>query len=311
MRRLAWMLFVAGLFLAPRPAAAQNCPGGALCATIDCRPCNAGSFSAQCVCYPVLGHIICTVTNGDCKLGQCGHCQSTGDGQTCHTYARCPGMNCPTDHCGPSFAALDRDPCPDCVSQPVRNENANGPSVEVSNKLDFPIEVSAFDTSFGSESPGSFKIKNNAHSGLVTLILSVTLEAWNGETMTFHTSVDSWDRDAAFAEPGAEVEQPISLAADSKTGIRRATVKTLYAELADGTRLGPGARTLRTCMAKQRQATVQAYQDALAIYQRGGAKALRSAIQKNDDLTSLLLLDQKSGIDAVVLELSKERRLKP
>lgn len=289
-----------------------------MCAFEDCNPCNSGDFCVLCVCCPQPGHVTCTTQSGNCN-GTCAMCKSVSEGQTCYQYVGCGGQLCPPNGCsgggegavGELASRLAREGCRHCPMQllPATEGMVLG---EVVSEPGFPVEVVSFDLPEpGSPpTPGTYRIRNHAQAGLVTLVVAVSVESPTGEVATISTVADSWDRDVAFAGPGGEVDLPMSVAI-SGGSVQRLVVRPLFAEFDDGRRVGPGVASLRECIASSRRAQVQEARAALQAYQADGEKALELALQTSENLDWLRFLMARGGSSAVLRELRKQRQLAP
>jgi hypothetical protein len=141
-------------------------------------------------------------------------------------------------------------------------------------------------------------------------MFAVRFTSDQGEQLTVISGVDSWQRDSAFAAPGAATNLPISLVVAVKDGrVQHVTVRPVYAEFDDGSRFGPTAEELHRCLASERRSVLAASKRLLAAYAEGGHRALMSALQAMPELEWLFFVQRERGAEALLSELKKTRRL--
>jgi len=308
------MIAVCSIAVPAEGASCPNCPSGAQCACIDCNPCNSGYFQVFCVCWPVPGVVTCNTQNGDCALGVCARCTSTNHqtGQVCKTYGKCGPMVCGPDGCTGDGSAMEMDGCPDCVSTAMPQERPGPVEVVLEALPDFPVEVSRLQLppTRGELKPGNMEFRNLGGAGLVTLVIELTYEDAEGHEATFAVVSDSWLKDGPFLAAGARVEVPIATVVQGEA-VTRVTARPLYAEFDNGLRTGPGLDSVRGCLAAERETALQAYQDALRLYEEQGGDALEAALREDPQLELLVPVLEEKGLDGVLEVLSRPRRLLP
>ncbi len=348
--RVVLLLCGAVAFLA-RPALCQSsckdfaCPAGYVCACEDCGVCNSGSFIVICACKPVPGKVICSVTNGDCSATTaCNRCCSTSSGGTHCTYTGCTGQLCPPNT-SPVLGALnawllpasvsysDReaaacaDPSPQLLAQACRNcesravdlgPEANGEVAQLLIPKDIPVDFQAVRLNFrnGGVLGGSYTLRNNSRSGLVTLVTLWTFQGSDPKSpgTTATDVIDSWVTDSAFLGPGDEKEEELNMGvlANGSLSVHRVAGTVVYAEFEDGTKVGPGVSSFGPRLRSERQKVLRAYKDLLDKIQSGASNdEVGQYMQTRDEFRWLISMRGQNGLDWLVAEITKTRHLTP
>ena len=243
-----------------------NCPANAQCGCINCSPCNSGSFSVMCVCYPVQGKVTCSTQSGDCMLHQCAGCTSVSSTQSCQTYTGCSGMNCPTDGC----------------------TNLPGMSaVAISTQISDSQVIPDGDQTWRLR----YSIKNLSTKSLRTVVTEWTLRSLeNGEEIKFKRAVDSWIQARRVAGPLGTGGDDLNLRVSGRKGFEVSNITVLYAEYDDGTIEGSAANCVRKSFKERRSAIANAAKKIQAKLRSGTSiEDIRKELSLDENLQYILI----------------------
>ncbi len=295
-----------------------QCPAGNVCGCIDCSVCNSGSFALACMCHPVQGQVTCTVISGDCP-SQCASCKSVSTSQTCTSYSGCPGMTCGIGGCtGPAGAPVAASPlvqvtsCVNCFTTAIPDSTSTT-IVHFQIPADMPIAVSEVAAGWenGVFSFHSYHITNTARAGLITLVVVWNFENLKGQHVVATTVTDSWDLDAAFVSSRTDADVLAALAIRGGS-VSQAVATVVYAEFDDGSRIGPLKDHFHGLLECQRKDLLAKHQSLLAYFASGASISdVKKRLVTTPGLDRLRMVHATSGMDAVLLELQKTRKLNP
>ena len=319
-----------------------QCPTGCSCGCTNCGACNSGNFYVGCVCCGAG----CTVHNGTCSNPtDCAGCCQTVNGRQHCNYQACPGQICPPDtapqqahvpnpasngrllnvslsrssRCDNPFAGqVDEPKCDDCTVRAIGlGPKSKGQNATLLVPRDIPLDFSALQIDLKDDGihGGSYVLRNISGVGLVTLVTWWSFEGNDPASGPHSTDViDSWASDAAFLAPGSEAREDLRFLVLPQSGevIRRATGTVVYAEFDDGTRLGPGARTIGPSLRSQRTKMLAAYNELLNMIQSGtDYEAIATYLQTTPAVAWLNATHGSEGLKGLVAEITKPRRLAP
>lgn len=312
--------FFAAMIATPAARAQNNCsnfqcPAGQMCGCEDCGPCNSGNFSVVCVCHPVEGQILCATQSGSCSAqGACAMCRSTDlkSGRVCTTYQGCTGQICPPGGCTGGNAVVS---CANCVAQTLQlSQNVREPNqAVVLVPSDVPVAITDLQVKFdrGEIVGGSYHVKNRGTSGLVTLRLQWRFQLEDdpqGPTAT--QDLDSWATDAGFLAPGGEDQAEVSFRTIGGQRVVGISATIAYAEFEDGKHAGPGATSVRNCLADSRAKMLEEYKHLSALAAAGApAEQIDSYLLEARHMDWLKTFRSLRGLKAAIAEAARPRKL--
>jgi hypothetical protein len=304
-------------------AACTQCPANMFCACINCTYCNSGSFVNQCMCYrattpgspgsPPVPLNTCSGQDGVCNQ-RCAKCVDTSltTGRQCTSYAGCPGVACPADNCIPALRAIAGTACADCQITELEDRTGALPiRVRFERPARMPVEL--LEIVSGDDGRQELRIRNANDAGLVTLLLSLTFRAHNGEITSTVISADTWHMDRAFLAAGSTDTIPQMSKISHPSGIASIQIRPVYAEYDNGRRLAASVLGSNRCFTAQRYALVDTMTAALKEIEEAGPtrEAVNAAILKHSELTWLQVDLDRGGVDAVLTRLRSPRLFQP
>jgi hypothetical protein len=195
---------------------------------------------------------------------------------------------------------------------------ANGEVAQLLIPKDIPVDFQAVRLNLrnGGILGGSYTLRNNSRSGLVTLVTLWTFQGNDPKSPGTSTTevTDSWATDSAFLAPGNEKEEELNIGVLSKEGltVRRVTATVVYAEFDDGTKVGPGVSSFGPRLRSEREKVLRAYKELLEKIQSGASKDEVGVYMKTrNEFRSLISMGGQNGLDWIVAEITRTRHLTP
>lgn len=189
--------------------------------------------------------------------------------------------------------------------------------VEIPPQFGLALEDISLTASPAGLKSGSFSVRNERDSSLLAYQLSWTFYSGDRVVGAQFPMEDAWI-DGGVPAGGTSQFWVSGFAGVPVLPVTKAVVAALYAEYADGTRLGPKSSSLFATLTASRRTTVATYGRLLDLYNQAGVEGLMKGLAQDHKskapqdrgaafVLSRMLKDK--GPDAVAAELRRVSRL--